>query len=248
MQEADSPGGVGPSGSHKPGPGSSSQALTAGGGAGPVVHIQSAEPQVAALCRAPLGPQHPRVCRDLVQRGPLRGPQGQTPLNELLALCGEDGQSQEGTGSSLLRLLGSQHSPGSARRASPAPTTHLGRFSSGRRGGLGESPRPARRECPHTPYHRAVRPETTPLPSARGSGGSGSIQGGCIPGCLGGGGTRALGRPPQGPAPSPALSLSPCEARAGSRPPEILLVITLEKPGGCGLPSWPARPGEGRVT
>lgn len=187
LQEADSPGGVGPSGSHKPGPGSSSQALTAGGGAGPVVHIQSAEPQVAALRRAPLGPQHPGVCRDLVQRGPLRGPQGQTPLNELLALCGEDGagsQGQEGTGSSLLQLLGSQHSLGSSRKASPAPTTHLGRLSSGKRGGLEGSPRPARRECPHTPYHRAARPETTPLPSARGSGGSGSTRGGCIPGCL----------------------------------------------------------------
>lgn len=74
------------------------------------------------------------------------------------------------------------------------------------------------------------------------------FRGAVYPGAWGGGGTRALGRPPQGPAPSPALSLSPCEARAGSRPPEILLVITLEKPGGCGLPSWPARPGEGRVT
>lgn len=72
----------------------SSQALAAGGGAGRVVHVQGAEPEVTALGGAPVGPQHPGVRGDLVQRGPLRGPQGQAPLDELLALCGAGGSAK----------------------------------------------------------------------------------------------------------------------------------------------------------
>lgn len=120
LSPADSPGGralQGGAGAGGPfGPttrrGPSSQALAARGGAGPVVRVQGAEPEVTALGGAPVCPQHPGVGGDLVQRGPLRGPQGQAPLDELLALCGEGGRVSKGP------------APGSVTAAAPQAPTH----------------------------------------------------------------------------------------------------------------------------
>lgn len=56
-------------------PGSSSQALTAGCGTGPIVSVQGTELQVTVLRGTLLSPQHPGVGSDLVQGGPLGGPQ-----------------------------------------------------------------------------------------------------------------------------------------------------------------------------
>lgn len=56
-------------------PGSSSQALTAGRGTGPIVSVQGTELQVTVLRGTLLSPQHPGVGGDLVQGGPLGGPQ-----------------------------------------------------------------------------------------------------------------------------------------------------------------------------
>lgn len=46
---------------------SSSQALTAGSGAGSVISVQSTEPKVTVFWNAPLCPQHPGVGSNLVQ-------------------------------------------------------------------------------------------------------------------------------------------------------------------------------------
>lgn len=217
-----------------------SQALAAGRGAGPIVRVQGAEPQITALRGAPLSPQHPGVGRDLVQRGPLRGPQGQTPLNELLALCGGRGGQDRAAPRHL------------ATSGRPSPSAHLGRPSCGRRGGPEESPRPARRGCPRKPCRRAARPETTRWPSARGSGGSGSTPGGCTRGCLGD--TRGLadwlpGRRPTRPAAhehrDPWLPADPLRVGAGARS------SPWKNPGRRGLPgrrpprppSWPGAGG-----
>lgn len=154
-----------------PGPSSSSQALTAGGGAGPVVRIQGTKPKVTVLWNAPLCPQHPGVGSNLVQGGPLGGPQGETPLNKLLALCrGNRGQSPAAT-------LPCSHT-------APGYTTHLGRPSSGKKACHARSPRPAQRECPHTPCRRAVHPGTTQWQTARDIGDIGSTLGGCTHECL----------------------------------------------------------------
>lgn len=153
-------------------PGSSSQALTARCGAGPIVSVQGTELQVTVLRGTLLSPQHPGVGSNLVQRGPLGGPQGQTPLNELLALCRQEEKVRRGSAPCPPR--------------SKIHSTHLGRPSSGRTGGHGGSPHPAQRGYRRTPYRRAAHPGTTRWQSARGSGGSESTLGGCTPGCLSG--------------------------------------------------------------
>lgn len=75
------------------------------------------------------------------------------------------------------------------RQHCPAPhtaryTTHLGKPSSGKRACRPRSPRPAQRECPHTPCRRAVPPETTQWQTARDIGDIGSTLGGCTHECL----------------------------------------------------------------
>lgn len=86
--------------------------------------------------------------------------------------------SAERTGVRVLR----QSCP--APNTAPGCTTHLGRPSSGKRACRARSPRPAQRECPHTPCRRAIRPETTQWQTARGIGDIGSTLGGCTHGCL----------------------------------------------------------------